>query len=158
MIFMVLNDRSRQYGTSKANSCVGSIARNCGNTYVVAKSILYFGVYDHTSTAVCGVGMAPAEGWQVMNIYDLFIAKTEQQLRDIIESNDGFIKLHSVMQSPQVFNEFIADVASDTRITRPGRNHPATVIYVATLPAQSLQITCTTGGISLFVNSIEETL
>ena len=60
---MALNDRSRQYGTSEANSCVGSIARNCGNTYGVAKSILYFGVHDHTHIAVCHVGMAPAEGW-----------------------------------------------------------------------------------------------
>ena len=91
-----------------------------------------------------------------MNIHDLFAAKTEQQLSDIIKSNDGSIKLHSVMQSPQVFNEFIADVASDTRITRPGKSMPSQIIYIATLPAQSLQITCTTFGTSLFVNSIEE--
>ena len=89
-----------------------------------------------------------------MNIHDLFAAKTEQQLSDIIKSNDGFLKLHSAMHF-QVFNEFIADVASDTRIVRPGRTQPATVIYTATLPAQSLQITCTTHGTSLFVNSIE---
>jgi hypothetical protein len=55
---MALNDRSRQYGTSEANSCVDSIARNLSNTYGVAKSILYFGVYDHIHTAVCNVGMA----------------------------------------------------------------------------------------------------
>jgi hypothetical protein len=91
-----------------------------------------------------------------MNIHDIFAAKTEQQLSDIVKSNDGSIKLHSVMQPPQEFYEFIADVASDTRITSPGRKHPATVIYVATLPAQLLQITCTTNGITLFVNSIEE--
>ena len=62
MICVALNDRSRQNGTSEANSCVGSVARNCGNTHGVAESILYFGVYDHTSTAVCGVGMAPTKG------------------------------------------------------------------------------------------------
>lgn len=91
-----------------------------------------------------------------MNIHDFFTATTEQQLSDIAKSNDGFIKLHSAMHF-QVFNEFIADVASDTRISRPGRAQPATVIYIATLPAQSLQITCTTFENSLFVNSIEET-
>ena len=91
-----------------------------------------------------------------MNIHDLFNATTEQQLSDIVKSNDGFLKLHSAMHF-QVFNEFIADVSSDTRISRPGRTQPATVIYIATLPAQSLQITCTTFGNSLFVNSIEET-
>ena len=90
-----------------------------------------------------------------MNIYDLFTAKTEQQLSDIVKSNDGFLKLHEVMHF-QVFNEFIADVDSDTRISRPGRTQPATVIYTATLPAQLLQITCTIHGTSLFVNSIEE--
>jgi len=90
-----------------------------------------------------------------MNIHDLFIAKTEQQLRDIIESNDGFLKLHSAMHL-QSFNEFIVNVDSDTRIVRPGRAEPSTVIYVATLPAQSLQITCTTNGITIFVNRIEE--
>ena len=66
---MALNDRSRQYGTSKTNSCVGSIARNCSNTHGVAKSILYFGVHDHTYIAVCTVGMAPAERWQVVCQY-----------------------------------------------------------------------------------------
>ena len=90
-----------------------------------------------------------------MNIHDLFKAKTEQQLSDIVKSNDGFLKLHEVMHF-QVFNEFIADVDSDMRISRPGRTQPATVIYTATLPAQLLQITCTIHGTSLFVNSIEE--
>jgi len=93
----------------------------------------------------------------MMNIHDLFIAKTEQQLRDIIESNDGFLKLHSAMHF-QSFNEFIVNVDSDSRILKPGKVEPATVIYVATLPTQSLQITCTTNGISLFVNRIEEML
>ena len=92
-----------------------------------------------------------------MNIHDIFAAKTEQQLREIIESNDGLIKLHSAMYF-QSFNEFIVDASSDTRIVRPGKAEPSTVIYVATLPAQSLQITCTTNGISLFVNRIEEIL
>jgi hypothetical protein len=40
MICVALNDRSRQNGTSEANSCVGSIAGNIGNTYGVAGSIL----------------------------------------------------------------------------------------------------------------------
>ena len=90
-----------------------------------------------------------------MNIHDLFNARTEQELDDIIKSNDGFLKLHSAMHF-QVFNEFIADVGEDIRISRPGKAQPATVIYTATLPAQSLQITCTTNGILLFVNSIED--
>ena len=80
---MALNDRSRQYGTSEANSCVGSIARNCGNTHGVAGSILYFGVHDHTHTAVCHVGMAPAEGWQVMNIYSKSAAPSLEIVRKI---------------------------------------------------------------------------
>jgi hypothetical protein len=58
MICVALNDRSRQNGTSETDSRVGSIAGNIGNTNGVAKSILYFGVYDHTSTAVCTLGMA----------------------------------------------------------------------------------------------------
>jgi deoxyxylulose-5-phosphate synthase len=90
-----------------------------------------------------------------MNIHDLFTATTEQQLSDIAKRNDGLIKLNSAIMHFQGFNEFIADVASDTRISRPGRAQPATVIYIATLAAQSLQITCTTFGNSLFVNSIE---
>jgi hypothetical protein len=73
MICVALNDRSRQNGTSETDSCVGSVARNCGNTHGVAESILYFGMYDHTSTAVCNVGMAPKEGWQVMRTGHCYI-------------------------------------------------------------------------------------
>lgn len=90
-----------------------------------------------------------------MNINDVFSAKTEQELDNIIKRNGGLLKLHAVMDF-QPWNEFIVDVASDTRITRPGKAQPATVIYTAILPAQSLQITCTTNGIALFVNSIED--
>jgi hypothetical protein len=80
---MAFNDRSRQYGTSETDSCVGSIARNCGNTYGVAGSILYFGVHDHNHIAVCGVGMASAEGWQVMNIYSKSAAPSLEIVRKI---------------------------------------------------------------------------
>tara|TARA_R110000822_G_scaffold143529_1_gene281855 strand:- start:170 stop:451 length:282 start_codon:yes stop_codon:yes gene_type:complete len=90
-----------------------------------------------------------------MNIHDLFTAKTEQQLSDIVKSNDGFLELHSAMHFEE-WNEFIVDVGNDIRISRPGKVYPSTVIYFATLTEQSLKITCTTNGISLFVNSIEE--
>ena len=74
MICMALEyERMRDDRFSETNLCVGSIARNCGNTYGVAGSLLYFGVYDHTSTAVCTVGMAPAEGWQVMRTGECYI-------------------------------------------------------------------------------------
>ena len=90
-----------------------------------------------------------------MNINDVFSAKTEQELNGIIERNGGLLKLHAVMDF-QPWNEYIVSVDTGERISRPGKAQPATVIYVATLPAQSLRITCTTNGISLFVNNIED--
>ena len=67
-------ERMRNDRLSETNLCVGSIARNCGNTYGVAGSLLYFGEHDHIGTTVCTVGMASAEGRQIVIQLLLYLA------------------------------------------------------------------------------------
>ena len=92
----------------------------------------------------------------LMNL-EIFSAKTEQELTDIVKRYGGDIQLHSIEQPPQSWNEFIVDVSSDVRISRPGRAEPATSIYVATFSTNILRIMCTIHNENLYVNGIQET-
>jgi hypothetical protein len=122
---MALNDRSRQYGTSKANSCVGSVTGNCGNPHGVAGSILYFGMHDHTCIAVCHVGMAPAEGWQVMRTGECYIFGLASLLNTIfftfvgLEYKNTYVSIGCIVIIAVFLGIFIAGVGEEIHTNPP---------------------------------------
>lgn len=88
-----------------------------------------------------------------MNIHDLFTAKTEQQLRDIIKSNDGHIESRQETKF-ETWTQYKVD--SNSKVSKPDKAQPWELIYTVKFPTQSLRITCRTNGATIFVRELVE--
>jgi hypothetical protein len=74
-------------------------------------------MYDHTSIAVCDVGMAPAEGWQM--IYTIFGTNYEVDVNEwtVFEIRNCKVKMyHSDMWQPINDRFRITHIPSNTKV------------------------------------------
>jgi hypothetical protein len=91
----------------------------------VAKSILYFGVYDHTHIAVCDVGMAPAEWWQVMRTGECYIFGLASLLHTVfftfvgLEYKNTYVSIGCIVIIAVFLGLFIFNFGEEMHINAP---------------------------------------
>jgi hypothetical protein len=91
----------------------------------VAKSILHFRLHDHTGIAVCNVGMAPTEGWQMMRTGHCYLFGLASLLHTVmctfvaLEYKNTYVSIGCIVIIAVFLGFFIAGVNDEIHTNTP---------------------------------------